>query len=84
MAIAGFNPADAVVGHQKTHQMAITKAGDERGTMAIAIITADVTRGGKALLLQAVGRGPQAQHEILNNRSVVLSKTRKHRPPSKE
>lgn len=36
--------------------MAITKAGDERGTMAIAIITADVTRGGKALLLQAVGQ----------------------------
>ena len=52
--------------------------------MAITVVTADVTSRGKTLLLQAVGESPQTQHEIFNNGSIVLGKTRKHWPSSKE
>jgi hypothetical protein len=34
------------------------------------------------LLLQAIGKGPQAQHQIFNDGSIVLGKTGKHRRPS--
>ena len=64
--------------------MAIAKAGNKGCPVAIAVVTADVTRRGKTLLLQAIGESSQAQHEIFNNRSVVLGKTRKHWPSSKE
>jgi hypothetical protein len=52
--------------------------------MAIATITADVTGGRHALLLQAIGESPQAHHQVFNNGSVVLGETRKHRPSSEE
>ena len=82
MAIAGFHPADAVIGHHEANQMAITKAGDKGGAVAIAIIATDITGGRKTLLLQAIGKGPQAQHQIFNDGSIVLGKTGKHRRPS--
>jgi hypothetical protein len=52
--------------------------------LTVATVTADVAGGGEPLLLQTIGQGPQAQHEIVDNGSVVLSKTRKHGGPAKD
>ena len=66
VAIAGFNPADAVVRHEETHHVAIT------------VIAADIASCGKSLLLQTIRESAKAHHQVFNNRSVVLSQTREH------
>ena len=78
VAIAGFHPANAVIGDEKTHHVAITKIGHERGPMTVTVIAAHVAGCGKSLLLQAIGKSAKAHHQVFNNRSVVLSQTREH------
>jgi hypothetical protein len=64
--------------------VAIAQIGHKGGTAAVAAITADVAGGRKSPVLKAIGQGPQAQHQVFHDGSVVLGKTRKHRRPSKE
>jgi hypothetical protein len=52
--------------------------------MAIKIVAAHIASGGKSLLLQTIGQSPQADHEIFDNRPIVLSETRKHGRKSME
>ena len=78
VAVAGFHPADAVIGHKKTHHVAVTKIGHERSTLTITAIAADVAGCCKSLVLQAIGKSAKAHHEVFNNGSVVLSQTREH------
>ena len=51
--------------------------------MAVTVVAADVTGGGEALLLETISKRPQADHQVFDNRSVLLGKTRKHGRSSK-
>ena len=55
MAIAGFHPADAEIGHQKANHVVVAQVGDKGSPLAIAAITADVASGGHIAVLQAFG-----------------------------
>ena len=79
MAVAGLHPADAVVGDQEAHHVALTEVGHEGGPLAVPSIAADVAGSSMALTLQTVGQGAQAEDQIFDQDSIVLGETGKHR-----
>ena len=78
MAIAGFNPADAEIRHQKAHHVVLAQIGDEGRSLAIASITAGVAGGGQPPVLQAAGQGLQAEHEVKDHGAVLLRQAEEH------
>ena len=78
VAVTRLHPADAVVGHQETHHVSVTKVGHKGSPVTGTIIATHVASGGKSLLLQTISQSTQAHHEVFYNRPIVLSKTRKH------
>ena len=41
-SVAGFNPTDAEIRHQKPHHVRVPEISHERGSMAITPVTTDV------------------------------------------
>ena len=80
VAVAGLHPADAEIGDQETHQVTIAKVGHKGGPLAIKVIATHITSGHQPLLTHGFGQGLEAQDEILNQGSVLLSKAGKHGP----
>lgn len=58
--------------------MALAQFGDEGGALSIARIPAGVATRHLSLLLQAAGKGLEAQHQIVDDGAVLLSKAEKH------
>jgi hypothetical protein len=78
VTVAGFKPADAAIGHPEAHEVLFGQFGDKRRSLAVARLTACVAGGGPSLLLQAAGESLEAQHQVVDHGSVLLSQTGKH------
>lgn len=78
VSVAGFKPADAAVGHPEAHEVVLGKFGEKRRSLAVASLAAGVAGGDPSLLPQAVGESLEAQHQVVDHGSVLLSQTGKH------
>ena len=58
--------------------MLLSDLGDEGGTLILLQIATDVAGGADAMGLKAGGECLQAEHQVLCERSIVLSEARKH------
>jgi len=82
MTITGFHPADSEIGNEKPHHMGFTQIRHEGSAMVVPFVTADVAGGHMSLIPQALGEGLEAQHQIVDEIAVLLSKAWKQgRPP---
>ena len=81
VAVSGFQPVHTAIGDPEPHQMALAEFGNEGGALAITRITAGVATRHLSLLLQAAGKGLEAQHKIVDDGAILLSKPGKHDQP---
>jgi len=74
-AVPAFDPADADIGDQEAHRVAVAQVGHEGGSLVIVLIPADIAGGHLALLLKALGKSLEGQHQIPDQSAVLLGKT---------
>ena len=74
--VAGFNPADPEIGHQKTNEVLIAELGHERCAIAdkVMAVIAAVAGGHNSLLLKTLSKGMKAHDQVLDDGAVLIGK----------
>jgi len=65
VTVTGFHPADPEVGDEKPNNMGFSQVCDKGSSVLVPLITTDVAGCHMALITQALGKGLQAQHQIV-------------------